>query len=40
MKKKLALFVAGIALLASQAASLGCLWFIIDEPVAPKSFKD
>ena len=32
MKKRIASFLAAIAVLATGAASMGCLWFFIDEP--------
>lgn len=38
MKKVMSLALAAIALVASTAASVGCTWFFIDEPKAPKSF--
>lgn len=38
--KKIAKIFAAVAMLASGAASLGCVWLIIDEPNAPKSFID
>ena len=40
MKKKLASIVAAVALLATGAASLGCVWAAVDEPKALKSFND
>lgn len=40
MKKVLSLVLAGVAMLASTAASTGCVWMIIDEPTAPKSYQD
>ncbi len=40
MKKTIAKLLAAVALLASSAASMGCLWFWADEPVAPKSMRD
>lgn len=40
MKKKIAAFVSAIALLATGAASMGCIWAVIDEPRAMKSFND
>lgn len=40
MKKRVAAFVSAIALLATGAASMGCLWFLIDEPNSLKSFND
>ncbi len=38
--KKIAKVFAAVAMLASSAASLGCLWLLTDEPNAPKSFID
>ena len=40
MKKTLAKAVAAVAILASTAASMGCIWLLADEPVAPKSMID
>ncbi len=40
MKKMLSLALAAAAMVASSAASLGCLIIMIDEPVAPKSLQD
>ena len=40
MKKKVAAFISAIALLATGAASMGCIWMFIDEPKAIKSFND
>ncbi len=40
MKKRIASLVAAIALIASSAASLGCVWYIIDEPNASALFND
>lgn len=40
MKKKVAAFISAIALLATGAASMGCVWVLIDEPKAIKSFED
>ena len=37
MKKKIASLLTAIAVLASGAASIGCMIFLIDEPIAPKS---
>ena len=34
MKKRLASFLAAVAVLATGAASMGCLWFFTDEPDA------
>lgn len=38
--KNLVKVFAAVAMLASGAASLGCMWWVVDEPVAPKSFID
>ena len=38
MKKKIGMLLTALALLASNAASLGCIIAIIDEPTAPKNF--
>ncbi len=40
MKKLLSVVLAGIAIVASNAASLGCVWFMFDEPKAPNSIID
>lgn len=40
MKKLFASALAAVAILASSAASMGCIWFLTDEPVAPKSMID
>ena len=40
MKKMLSLALAAAAMVASSAASLGCIIIFIDEPNAPKSFQD
>lgn len=34
MKKKLSYVLAAIAMLATSAASMGCMWFLADEPKA------
>ena len=34
MKKRLASLLAAVALLATGAASMGCIWWISDEPNA------
>ncbi len=36
MKKLFSVALAAVALLASTAASVGCMWLFIDEPEAPK----
>lgn len=38
--KKLAALVAAVAFMATGAASMGCYWFLLDEPKALKSFDD
>lgn len=40
MKKRLASILAAVALLATGAASLGCVWFVTDEPSACGMFND
>lgn len=40
MKKKLSYLLTAIAMLASGAASMGCIAIVVDEPVAPKSIID
>ena len=37
MKKVLSFALAAIALIASTAASTGCMWYLFDEPTAPKN---
>ena len=37
---RVAAFISAIALLATGAASIGCVWTFLDEPNALKSFKD
>ena len=39
MKKRIGMLLTALALMASNAASLGCIVLMIDEPVAPKSFE-
>lgn len=36
MKKTLARLLAALAVLATGAASMGCIWVIVDEPDAAK----
>lgn len=38
--KKIAALVAAVAMMATSAASMGCFWYLIDEPKALKSFED
>lgn len=40
MKKRVAAFVSAIALLATGAASMGCIWMLFDEPKTLNSFND
>ena len=39
MNKRIGMLLTAVAVLASNAASLGCIVLMIDEPVAPKSFE-
>lgn len=34
MKNRIAKFLAAVAVLATGAASMGCIWLVIDEPNA------
>jgi len=40
VKKRVAAFVSAIALLATGAASMGCIWILADEPNNIKAIKD
>lgn len=40
MKKVFSLALAAVAMLASSAASVGCVIWMIDEPEAPRSLHD
>lgn len=40
MKKRLASILAAIALLATTAASMGCTWWLSDEPASCGLFND
>lgn len=40
MKKRLSMILAGIAMVATKSASLGCTWVIFDEPQSLNSFQD
>ena len=40
MKKKLGYLLTAIAVLATGAASMGCMIWLADEPTAPKSMID
>lgn len=32
MKKRISMVLAAVAMLATGAASLGCMWWMVDEP--------
>lgn len=38
MKKRIGMVLTALALLVSNAANIGCLCWLIDEPKAPKNF--
>ena len=40
MKKRFAAIVAALAIMATGAASMGCVWILVDEPKTCKSFND
>ena len=40
MKKRLASVLAAVALMATGAASMGCVWFYFDEPRCSNLFND
>lgn len=40
MKRKFAYLIAAIAMMATGAASLGCHWFMVEEPKALRSMCD
>lgn len=40
MKKRLSMILGAIAMMATGAASLGCMWFMVDEPCSNDIFKD
>ncbi len=40
MKKRFAFIIAAIAMMATGAASMGCLWIMIDEPKAMRALCD
>lgn len=40
MKKLFAYLLAAVAMLATGAASTGCLWILVDEPEAMESLCD
>ncbi len=40
MKKRLSMLLGAIAMLATGAASLGCIWFMVDEPNSINILKD
>ncbi len=40
MKKRISMVLAAVAMLATGAASLGCMWWMGDEPNSIDIFKD
>lgn len=40
MKKRLSMLLAAIAMLATGAASVGCMWALFEEPFMEVIFKD
>lgn len=40
MKRKIAYLIALVAMMATGAASTGCMWVIVDEPKALRSMCD
>lgn len=40
MKKRLSMWLGVLAMLATGAASLGCMWVLFDEPSATNLFND
>lgn len=38
--KKIAALVAAVAMMATSAASMGCIWLALDEPKSLNSFDD
>ena len=40
MKKRLYMILGAVALMATGAASMGCMWFMSDEPNSLDVFKD
>lgn len=40
MKKRLSMILGAIALMATGAASMGCIWMLIDEPNSNAILKD
>jgi len=40
MKKRLSMLLGAIAMLATGAASMGCMWWIVEEPNSVGVFKD
>lgn len=40
MKKRISMVLAAVAMLATGAASLGCMWWMSDEPNSIDIFKD
>lgn len=40
MKKRLSMLLAVVAMLATGAASVGCMWWLIEEPDSMSVIKD
>lgn len=40
MRKKLSMLLAAVAMLATGAASLGCVWVLLDEPSSTNIIND
>lgn len=40
MKKIVSLVLAAVAMVASSAASVGCVFILVDEPNTPKALND
>lgn len=40
MKKRLSMILGAVALMATGAASMGCIWMLIDEPNSIAALKD
>lgn len=39
MKKRIGMILTALALLVSNAASIGCMFGLIDEPIYPNSYE-
>lgn len=40
MKKRLSMILGAVAMMATGAASLGCMWALFDEPFVNELFED